>query len=82
MRTVKLVWLFPLRPVAGVLDDLDPRIWNPCAQQFGLLGRPSAEVGAQPVRFRIVRLQQIAPVSSEMVLNHIAQHSLGLPRSY
>jgi alkylation response protein AidB-like acyl-CoA dehydrogenase len=30
----------------------------------------------------IVRLQQIAPVSTEMVLNHIAQHQLGLPRSY
>lgn len=30
----------------------------------------------------IVRLQQIAPVSNEMVLNHIAQHTLGLPRSY
>jgi alkylation response protein AidB-like acyl-CoA dehydrogenase len=30
----------------------------------------------------IVRLQQIAPVSTEMVLNHIAQHTLGLPRSY
>lgn len=30
----------------------------------------------------IVRLQQVAPVSTEMVLNHIAQHTLGLPRSY
>ncbi|MFE3001007.1 acyl-CoA dehydrogenase family protein [Nocardia sp. NPDC059246] len=30
----------------------------------------------------IVRLQQVAPVSSQMVLNHIAQHTLGLPRSY
>jgi alkylation response protein AidB-like acyl-CoA dehydrogenase len=30
----------------------------------------------------IVRLQQVAPVSTQMVLNHIAQHSLGLPRSY
>lgn len=28
------------------------------------------------------RLQRTAPVSREMVLNHIAQHSLGLPRSY
>jgi alkylation response protein AidB-like acyl-CoA dehydrogenase len=28
------------------------------------------------------RLQQTAPVSREMILNHIAQHSLGLPRSY
>jgi alkylation response protein AidB-like acyl-CoA dehydrogenase len=30
----------------------------------------------------IVRLQRIAPVSREMILNYIAQHSLGLPRSY
>ncbi|MGW5518789.1 acyl-CoA dehydrogenase family protein [Nocardia africana] len=30
----------------------------------------------------IVRLQQVAPVSTQMVLNHIAQHTLGLPRSY
>lgn len=28
------------------------------------------------------RLSQIAPVSREMVLNHVAQHTLGLPRSY
>lgn len=28
------------------------------------------------------RLAQIAPVSREMILNHIAQHTLGLPRSY
>lgn len=30
----------------------------------------------------LVRLFRVAPVSSEMILNHIAQHSLGLPRSY
>jgi alkylation response protein AidB-like acyl-CoA dehydrogenase len=30
----------------------------------------------------IIRLQQVAPVSTQMVLNHIAQHTLGLPRSY
>jgi alkylation response protein AidB-like acyl-CoA dehydrogenase len=30
----------------------------------------------------IVRLLRIAPVSREMILNYIAQHSLGLPRSY
>lgn len=28
------------------------------------------------------RLIQIAPVSREMILNHVAQHTLGLPRSY
>jgi alkylation response protein AidB-like acyl-CoA dehydrogenase len=30
----------------------------------------------------LTRLMKSAPVSREMVLNHIAQHSLGLPRSY
>ena len=30
----------------------------------------------------MARLQHIAPVSREMILNFIAQHSLGLPRSY
>jgi alkylation response protein AidB-like acyl-CoA dehydrogenase len=30
----------------------------------------------------MVRLMRIAPVSREMVLNFIAQHSLGLPKSY
>ncbi|QVI27312.1 acyl-CoA/acyl-ACP dehydrogenase [Mycolicibacterium neoaurum] len=30
----------------------------------------------------IVRLQQIAPVSTQMVLNHYAQHALKLPRTY
>ncbi len=30
----------------------------------------------------MARLLRIAPVSREMVLNHIAQHTLGLPRSY
>jgi alkylation response protein AidB-like acyl-CoA dehydrogenase len=30
----------------------------------------------------VVRLLRIAPVSREMILNYVAQHSLGLPRSY
>jgi len=30
----------------------------------------------------LARLFRIAPVSAEMVLNHTAQHTLGLPRSY
>src|SRR5262249_33019403 len=29
-----------------------------------------------------VRAAQIAPVSREMILNFVAQHSLGLPKSY
>jgi hypothetical protein len=30
----------------------------------------------------LLRLLGIAPVSREMILNFVAQHSLGLPRSY
>ncbi|HXA57810.1 MAG TPA: acyl-CoA dehydrogenase family protein [Streptosporangiaceae bacterium] len=30
----------------------------------------------------VVRLMRIAPVSREMILNFVAQHSLGLPKSY
>lgn len=32
--------------------------------------------------WREVRLMRIAPVSQEMVQNYIAEHVLGLPRSY
>ena len=32
--------------------------------------------------FREARLMRIAPVSQEMVLNYIAAHVLGLPKSY
>jgi acyl-CoA dehydrogenase len=32
--------------------------------------------------WREVRLYKIAPVSQQMVLNHIAEHVLGLPKSY
>jgi alkylation response protein AidB-like acyl-CoA dehydrogenase len=28
------------------------------------------------------RVARIAPVSREMILNYVAEHSLGLPRSY
>jgi len=30
----------------------------------------------------LVRLMRTAPVSREMILNYIAEHTLGLPRSY
>ncbi|MCU1413041.1 MAG: Isovaleryl-CoA dehydrogenase [Microbacteriaceae bacterium] len=41
----------------------------------------STEYGLVPL-WGISRLLRIAPVSREMVLNYVAQHSLGLPRSY
>ena len=44
---------------------------NGMAREYGLL----------PL-WGIARLLRIAPVSREMVLNYVAQHCLGLPRSY
>lgn len=41
----------------------------------------STEFGLADLWFT-ARMLRIAPVSKEMVLNHIAQHSLGLPKSY
>ncbi len=41
----------------------------------------SAEFGLLPY-WGLARLLRIAPVNREMILNYVAQHSLGLPRSY
>jgi alkylation response protein AidB-like acyl-CoA dehydrogenase len=41
----------------------------------------SNEVGIADLYF-LARMLKVAPVSREMILNHIAQHSLGLPKSY
>jgi alkylation response protein AidB-like acyl-CoA dehydrogenase len=44
---------------------------NGFATEFGLLDMWGA-----------TRLTRTAPVSREMILNYVAEHSLGLPRSY
>ncbi|WP_214366435.1 acyl-CoA dehydrogenase family protein [Pseudonocardia sp. H11422] len=44
---------------------------NGLASEFGLLPY-----------WGLARLLRIAPVNREMILNYVAQHSLGLPRSY
>jgi len=41
----------------------------------------STEYGLMPY-WGLARLLRVAPVSREMILNFVAQHSLGLPRSY
>src|SRR3954469_8948957 len=41
----------------------------------------STEYGLVPL-WGLARLLRIAPVNREMILNFVAQHSLGLPRSY
>jgi alkylation response protein AidB-like acyl-CoA dehydrogenase len=41
----------------------------------------ATEYGLLPL-WGLARLLRIAPVNREMILNYVAQHSLGLPRSY
>lgn len=49
-------------------------------QTLGGMGY-SKEFGVERL-WRDARLFRIAPVSEEMILNYVAQHDLGLPRSY
>ena len=44
---------------------------NGFASEFGLLPYWAS-----------AQLLRVAPVNREMILNYVAQHSLGLPRSY
>ena len=41
----------------------------------------TVDYGLLPL-WAMARLLRIAPVNREMILNFVAQHSLGLPRSY
>jgi acyl-CoA dehydrogenase len=51
-----------------------------CVQTFGGFG--FAEEYDVERKFREVRLYQVAPISTNMILSYIAEHVLGLPRSY
>ena len=51
-----------------------------CIQTFGGFG--FAEEYDIERKFREARLYQVAPVSTHMVLSYVAEHVLGLPRSY
>ena len=33
-------------------------------------------------KFRETRLYQVAPISTNLILSHVAEHTLGLPRSF
>jgi len=33
-------------------------------------------------KFRETRLYQVAPISTNLILSHLAEHVLGMPRSY
>jgi len=51
-----------------------------CVQTHGGFG--FAEEYDVERKFRETRLYQVAPISTNLVLSYIAEHVLGLPRSY
>jgi acyl-CoA dehydrogenase len=53
---------------------------NVCLQTFGGFGF-AAEYDVER-KFRETRLYQVAPVSTNLILSYIAEHVLGLPRSF
>jgi acyl-CoA dehydrogenase len=53
---------------------------NMCIQTFGGFG--FAEEYDVERKFRETRLYQVAPVSTNLILAYLAEHVLGLPRSY
>jgi alkylation response protein AidB-like acyl-CoA dehydrogenase len=53
---------------------------NVCVQTHGGFG--FAEEYDIERKFRETRLYQVAPVSTNLILSYLAEHVLGLPRSY
>jgi len=51
-----------------------------CVQTHGGFG--FAEEYDVERKFRETRLYQVAPISTNMILSYLAEHVLGLPRSY
>ncbi len=53
---------------------------NACVQTFGGYGFATAYDVER--KFRETRLYQVAPISTNLILAYLAEHVLGLPRSY
>jgi acyl-CoA dehydrogenase len=53
---------------------------NACMQTFGGFG--FAEEYDVERKFRETRLYQVAPISTNLILSYVAEHVLGLPRSF
>jgi alkylation response protein AidB-like acyl-CoA dehydrogenase len=88
LMTAKAAWLHDQGEPAGEASNMAKY----CAAEAALAAIDAAiqchggngvstEYGLIPL-WGLARLLRIAPVSREMILNYVAQHSLGLPRSY
>lgn len=88
LMTAKAAWLHDHELPAGEASNMAKY----AAAEAGLAATDAAiqthggnglttEYGLLPY-WALARLLRIAPINREMILNHVAQHSLGLPRSY
>ena len=88
LMTQKAAWLYDSGQEAGEASNMAKyaaaeaclAAIDQAIQTHGGMGF-SSEVGLADLWFA-ARLVRTAPVSREMILNFVAQHSLGLPRSY
>jgi alkylation response protein AidB-like acyl-CoA dehydrogenase len=88
LMTQKAAWLHDMGLPAGEASNMAKyaaaeaalNAINAAMQTHGGNGVAS-EYGLLPY-WGLARLLRIAPVNREMILNYVAQHSLGLPRSY
>jgi acyl-CoA dehydrogenase len=72
-----------LQGLCGASPGKRVRYWeaaNACMQTQGGLGL-ACEYDVE-CKFRETRLYQVAPISTDMILWHVAEHVLQLPRSY
>ena len=88
LMNYKAAWLYDHKQPSGREANMAKLIAGEAA--FGACDRAMQTMGGYGYAkeyhverlWRDVRLFRIAPVSEEMILNFIAQHDLGLPRSY
>ena len=60
--------------------DASVEAGNACIQTHGGFG--FAEEYDIERKFRETRLYQVAPISTNLILSYLAEHVLGMPRSY
>src|SRR3954462_13055213 len=82
MRGVSVIEeaLFGSRPTSGLAAEALAKATERSMHSMGGMGF-AREMHVERL-WRDSRLSQFAPVPQEMILNFIAQHDLGMPRSY
>ncbi len=88
MLNYKAAWLFDQRQPCAAEANMAKFLateaaWNACDQAVQVHGGYGYVRDYHVERYlRDMRLLRVAPITSEMTLNYVAEHVLGLPRSY